>query len=169
MRRLQSAVEALGAVLLAAVAVVVFLQVVTRYVLEMSLPWPEEAARYLLVWLVFIGAAAAGAHGQQLVVDTLTELLPRRFQAAVRIVSALAGLGALAILVWTCRPLFGPPGNTASPATGLQMRWVYLALPVGAAFLAAFLLRDLFHARSPRGDDGLESLTNRGASEPSDG
>lgn len=159
MKRIQSAVETVAAILLGAVAVVVFLQVITRYVFEMSLPWPEEAARYLLVWLVFIGAAAAGAHGQQLVVDTLTETLPQRFQPAVKVFSALAGLVALAILVWASLPLFGPPARTTSPATGLEMRWVYLALPVGVAFLAFFLFRDLFQvwsdrARARRSRDG---------------
>jgi TRAP-type C4-dicarboxylate transport system permease small subunit len=148
MKWLQTAVEAVAAVLLAAVAIVVFLQVITRYLLEMSLPWPEEAARYLLVWLVFMGAAAAGAHGQQLVVDTLTEALPRRFQTAVKVVAAIAGLVAIAILVRACLPLFGPAARTASPATGIEMRWVYLALPVGAAFLVVFLLRDLAEAWS---------------------
>jgi TRAP-type C4-dicarboxylate transport system permease small subunit len=150
-KRIQSVVEGAAAVLLGAIAVVVFLQVITRYVLEMSLPWPEEAARYLLVWLVFIGAAAAGAHGQQLVVDTLTEMVPQRLQRFVQVITTVAGLAALAILVWACLPLFGPPARTISPATGLEMRWVYLALPVGCAFLAFFLFRDLFDLLSGRG------------------
>ncbi len=156
MKRIQAAVETVAALLLGAVAVVVFLQVVTRYVFEMSFSWPEETARYLLVWLVFIGAAAAGAHGQQLVVDTMTEMLPRRLQPVVKVFSAVAGLAALAILVWACLPLFGPPSRTTSPATGLEMRWVYLALPVGSAFLVFFLFHDLFDVWKGRRRKGAD-------------
>ena len=59
MNRLRSLVEIVGGVLLAAVVVVVLLEVVTRYLLQISISSPEEIARYLLVWLTFIGAAGA--------------------------------------------------------------------------------------------------------------
>lgn len=143
MKLIQSMVETAAALLLGAVAVIVFLQVVTRYGLGISIPWSEEGARYILVWVVFLGAAAAGAHAQQLVVDTLTELVPARFQPLVKACSAVAGLVAIGVLAYAALPLFGAPSRTTSPATGLEMRWIYLALPVGCTFLAVFLLRDL--------------------------
>lgn len=40
-----------------AMAVIVFLQFFTRYVLNDSLAWTEEIARYALIWITFIGAA----------------------------------------------------------------------------------------------------------------
>ncbi len=150
MKFIQSVVETAAALLLGAVAVIVFLQVVTRYGFEMSIPWSEEGARYILVWVVFLGAAAAGAHGQQLVVDTLTELVPGRYQPLVKACSAIAGLVAIGVLVYASLPLFGAPSRTTSPATGIEARWIYMALPVGCTFLAIFLIRDLFQLWSRR-------------------
>lgn len=161
MKSIQSVVEAAAALILGAVAVVVFLQVITRYALQMAIPWSEETARYLLVWLTFLGAAAAGARGQQLVVDTLTELVPKRFQPAVKVFSAVAGLIAIAVLVYASLPLFGPPARTTSPATGIEARWIYYALPTGCAFLVLFLLRDIV--------DVFTGRTRREAGDHADG
>ena len=41
-----------------------FAQVICRYVLEFSIPWADELARYCLVWLVFVGMVVALVRGQ---------------------------------------------------------------------------------------------------------
>lgn len=40
-------------------AAVVLLQVICRYIFNNSLFWSEELARYLLIWLTFLGATSA--------------------------------------------------------------------------------------------------------------
>ncbi len=49
--------EYVVSVLLVIMVVVVFLQVIFRFVIHASLPWSEELSRYILVWLSFLGAA----------------------------------------------------------------------------------------------------------------
>jgi len=142
MQLIRGLVDGAGAVLLAAIVLVVLAQVVTRYVLHIAISWPEELARYLLVWLMFVGGAAAGARLQQITVDMLTSVLPRRIIPALDVVATLGSLLAIGILVWAGRPLFGPAGMTVSSATGIEMRWVYLAMPVGGLLLGLFVLRD---------------------------
>jgi len=62
----------------------------------------------------------------------------------LRIATTLLGLAAIGITLWAMIPLqFGPAGLTASTATGIQLRWVYLALPVGGFAIMGSLLRDL--------------------------
>ena len=144
MKRLGDLVESIAGVLLALVVVIVLLQVFGRYILRMSLSWPEELARYVLVWLMIFGAAAAAASRSQIVVDTLLELVPASVRRALEALAALAGLVAVALLVWTSQPLiFGPAGRSTSPATGIPSFWIYLAVPVGGALLALFALAEL--------------------------
>jgi C4-dicarboxylate transporter, DctQ subunit len=143
-KRLGDLVESIAGVLLALVVVIVLLQVFGRYILRISLSWPEELARYVLVWLMIFGVAAAAASRSQIVVDTLLELVPVSARRALEALAALAGLVAVALLVWTSQPLiFGPAGRSTSPATGIPSFWIYLAVPVGGALLALFALAEL--------------------------
>jgi TRAP-type C4-dicarboxylate transport system permease small subunit len=143
-KRLGDLVESIAGVLLAVVVVIVLLQVFGRYILQISLSWPEELARYVLVWLMIFGVAAAAAGRSQIVVDTLLELVPASVRRALEALAALAGLVAVALLVWTSQPLiFGPAGRSTSPATGIPSFWIYLAVPVGGALLALFALAEV--------------------------
>jgi TRAP-type C4-dicarboxylate transport system permease small subunit len=142
-RRLGAIVESVAAVLLAVVVVIVLVQVFGRYVLRISLTWPEELARYVLVWLMFFGVAAAAATRSQIVVDTLVELVSPRVRRVLEWIGALAGVVAVGVLVWTSQPLFGPASRSTSPATGIPSFWIYLAIPVGGALLGLFALADL--------------------------
>ncbi len=143
-RSLQLAAGAAAALILLAIVMILAGQVFSRYVLSLSLSWPEEVSRYLFVWLVFVGGAAAVGSGQQLVVDSLTEFGPPGLQRAARIVSPIGALLGIGILLYTCIPLLvGPASRTASPASGIPLFWVYLAVPVGCAIAAMFLLHSL--------------------------
>jgi C4-dicarboxylate transporter, DctQ subunit len=143
-KRLGELVESIAGVLLAAVVVIVLLQVFGRYILQISLSWPEELARYVLVWLTIFGVAAAAAARSQIVVDTLLELVPTPVRRVLEGLAALAGLVAATLLVWTSRPLiFGPAGRSTSPATGIPSFWIYLAVPVGGVLLGLFALAEL--------------------------
>jgi len=143
-KRLSDLVESIAGVLLAVVVVIVLIQVFGRYVLQMSLSWPEELARYVLVWLTIFGVAAAAATRSQIVVDTILELVSPRARRVMEGLGALAGLVAVALLVWTSQPLlFGPASRSTSPATGIPSFWIYLAIPIGGALLALFALVEL--------------------------
>ncbi len=57
-------------------AATVFYQFVTRYVLNDSAAWTEEIARYLLICVVFVGAAIGVAKNNHIQVDLLYRWLP---------------------------------------------------------------------------------------------
>ncbi len=56
---------------------IVFLQFFTRYVLNDSLAWTEEIARYALMWLTFIGAAVVARKNLHISVEVLLHYLPK--------------------------------------------------------------------------------------------
>ena len=69
--------ELLAMALVAALLVVVNLQIFARYLFHAPFIWPEEVSRLLLVWMTFIGGAALTRRGADLAVDTFIEMLPR--------------------------------------------------------------------------------------------
>jgi TRAP-type transport system small permease protein len=86
-------------------AFIVFLQFFTRYVLNDSLAWTEEIARYGLMWVVFIGGAMVTRRNTHIAVELLSNVMkpgPLRsaLLAFVDFVK-LAFLGLLAFVSWT--------------------------------------------------------------------
>lgn len=135
--------EAAAAFLLTAGAVILLIEVLARYVFKISLSWPEELARYTLVWLTFVGASVGAAKNRMIVTQVFTAVLPKPARHWVRVVTTFLGIVALGITIWAMQPMFGPAGMTVSPATGIQLRWVFLALPVGGLAIMVFLTRNL--------------------------
>lgn len=66
------------ALCLAAMVVLVFSNVVLRYVFNSGIPTSEELSRWLLVWLTFLGAIVALRQHAHLGVDMLVRVLPAR-------------------------------------------------------------------------------------------
>jgi tripartite ATP-independent transporter DctM subunit len=146
--RIELAVEVAAILLLLATAFVALLQVFCRYVLGHALAWPEEAAKYLFVWFVFLGAAMVTRRGQHITIDLLRRSLPpallRWHAAFTRGVSAAAS-AFLLVFGWqlTVRATF------VSPALEWPHTYLYLAVPVGAAI--ALLLKLLTPIEGWRG------------------
>jgi TRAP-type transport system small permease protein len=75
-----------------AMGAIVFLQFFTRYVLNDSLAWTEEIARYALIWITFIGAAVVVRKNSHIAVEVLLHFLPA---GSARILLALVDLAKL--------------------------------------------------------------------------
>lgn len=85
----------LGAVCMAAMVVIILVQVFWRYVLQNALPWPEEAARFLMIWATGLMAATAFRRGGFVSIELFVRMLPVRAASVLSLV--LLGL-CLAVL-----------------------------------------------------------------------
>ena len=83
MRWLRVLLEWTAGSLLFVLLVVGALQVTSRYTGLMFVPWTEEVARLLFVWVVWIGAAAAIFRGSHIRFDFLVERLPQSVQVGI--------------------------------------------------------------------------------------
>jgi TRAP-type C4-dicarboxylate transport system permease small subunit len=75
---LAKASTAAARVLLAFVAFILLLQVILRYVFNAALPWPEEAARYGMIWVVLLTGCALVRDRELITVDFFDRLWPRK-------------------------------------------------------------------------------------------
>jgi TRAP-type transport system small permease protein len=73
-----------------ALAVVVFLQFFTRYVLNDSLGWTEEGARYLLIAVTFLGGGMAVRRNANIRVEALHAFLPQRLSLLLLVIVDIA-------------------------------------------------------------------------------
>lgn len=154
MRRLTWLVERLLICLSAGIFVVVFLQVVFRYVLRQPLFWSEELPRYLLIWLSFLAAALAQRNEGHINITLIVNLFPRRARQVVQMLERLITLAFLGCLVYSGSLVTNITAHHRSTALQIPMAAVYVALPVGAVLMGLYLvlliLRDLPGLRSPR-------------------
>jgi TRAP-type C4-dicarboxylate transport system permease small subunit len=86
-----------------ALAGVVFLQFFSRYVLNDSIAWTEEIARYLLMAVGFVGAALAARRGSHIAIEMFTAMLPpgpRRWAFLLVGLVSVAFFAALTVLAF---------------------------------------------------------------------
>lgn len=81
--------EAFIVLLMAAMSALIGTQIFMRYIMQSSLSWSEELARYLFIWMTYLGIAYAVRKDAHIRVTMGVELLSRRGQIAARIVTHL--------------------------------------------------------------------------------
>ena len=141
--RADRALEWSLAILVVAQAVVVGLQVVGRHVLRQPVPWTEEVARLLLVWLMCVGGIRALRHSEHPRVTALVRLLSGPRRDAVDRGMRLVLLAFLLCLVGPACRLTLASAAEQLPASGLSGAWISAVLPAALLLMSAGLVQQL--------------------------
>ncbi len=83
----------------AGILVVICLQVFCRFVLNDALSWPEEAARFLMVWSLFLAGGYALRSGEHVGLSFFVDRFPPRLAVGLRVVLHLVVIGFLLVMV----------------------------------------------------------------------
>ena len=132
---LRSGLGVAVAVLLSAIAVICFLEVILRYLFAASLSWYDELVGYLLVWLTFLGAVLAQSHGQHVGIEDLVDRAPERARRALTLTSHLVLVAVhLVLLAYGAQLAMRFLGERAITVP-VPMGVVYGVIPVSAALM----------------------------------
>jgi TRAP-type transport system small permease protein len=130
------------AICLATMVVLVFTNVVLRYLFNSGIATSEELSRWLLVWLTFLGAIVALRQHAHLGVDTLVRALPPRGKLVCFVLSYLLMLYVDALLTlgsWKQAVLtFGDTAPASGISVGLYFYSSGLVFGVSAAVILLF-------------------------------
>ncbi len=126
--------------LLAASCTLVFANVVLRYGFGQSLAWAEEASRYMMIWLAFLGAGLALREGAHIAVETLPDALPHVLARIVRAAAILLVAAFLALILWLGWQYAEFAMMQRTPVLRLPVGYIYLAIPIGMALMLVHLL-----------------------------
>lgn len=112
---------------------VVFLQVICRYVVKSSLPWSEEFSRYCMVWVVFVGVSAGIKTGAHMGVDALLLALPKQLRRVVEVGTKILTLAFCVIffVVSLKLTIMLFKSGQKSATLFIPIAFAYLAIPVG--------------------------------------
>ena len=127
--------------------VIILIQVYFRYVLNSALPWPDEAARFLMLWMTGFIAPSAYRWGGFVSIEMLFRMLPSRM---VKIVTLMLLMISLLVLVvglqfglkhvesgwlFSSSSLKWPLHLIGMEAIRVKLAWMYMSLPVGLAIM----------------------------------
>jgi TRAP-type C4-dicarboxylate transport system permease small subunit len=148
------ALEWLVTAIMGILVVDVVWQVFTRYVLRDPSAWTDELAKMLLIWVALLSAAVGFRRSSHLGVEVLVERLRGRIRTAAEIFIYLT-IVVFAVLMmlyggWRLVSTTLAMGQ-ASPALGVQMGYVYCALPLSGVFVVIFSLENIFKLFKGRG------------------
>jgi len=121
--------------LVAMISVVVCAGVYWRYVLNDSLAWTEETAKFLMVWMVFTGIPIALKSGSHAAIDALPNALPARARQMLYTIIYLVILFLMLVLIYQGWgfALNARAQNTAT--TQISMMYVFGAMPFGGVIM----------------------------------
>ena len=130
-------VEIVAALLTLVLTIMVFLQVLYRYVLHSPLAWSEEFAMFLFQWCIFIGAALAIRHGYHFHVDLVTSRLSGKWKSALQMLSsAIIFVVAYTMVHMGINMVLS--NEYIYPTLQIRVSYAYLAFPVSGVLIIIY-------------------------------
>ena len=118
----------------------IFMQVIFRYLLNNSLSWAEELCRYSTVWLVFLGTGYVLGMGAHTNMDLLVSRLPEKIGAVLEKFNAVLLVFFGFMLIRYGYVFFKLGMRQRSSAMTIPMHYIYVAIPIGGCLILFYAL-----------------------------
>lgn len=125
---------ALACAALAIAAAAGFWQVIARFATETPSIWSEALVRTALIWMAFLGLAAALRTGALVSIDVAHRYTRGALRRALEAAALACNLSLMGVLLWFGWIMAGRVQFQEMAGLEVSMSWGYAALPVGAAF-----------------------------------
>ena len=150
--RLFRIIEVMIAVFLGLMILLVFMNVLGRYLFSIGFVWSEEVARLCFIFLVYLGSIEAMRDNRHLLVDTFLLKLPKLFQAVIYALTQAGIIWVMYILAYGAWKLVVQNRNNVWIATNFPWYIVHFfgcILGVSVILISVFNLFRLFILKTP--------------------
>ena len=140
--------RAIGIIAVALMVVAILIQVVFRYVFNNALPWPDEAARFCMLWMAGLMAPTALRRGGFVAIDMINLMLPRMLGNILSVVLLLISLSVLIVAAqigyaevtgfggkFATASLYVPGNFTFTEWIRVPRSWMMMSMFVGVILL----------------------------------
>lgn len=122
---------ALSAACMAIVILLIFVNVVCRYITHNSIPWCEEATRYMFVAVIFLTLNTMVAQGSALRVDIVDNYVKGKGKVFLSVIQTVLTVVALGVFTYSGVMLMQAGKTSISPAMHIPMYLIYALMPLG--------------------------------------
>ena len=137
----KNAERILCSILLGGSGIVIFLQIALR-IAGLPLAWTEEIARYMFIWLTYIGCSAAIHERRHISVDLIDLFLKERGKFIISIFGNVVFLMFAIILAYYGFLVTQRVSNQISPAAQLPMSIPYASICISGGLMVIRLIQD---------------------------
>lgn len=155
LKGVRSILYGFSVVAMSVMLVIIFAQVVTRYLFNYTPEWSEELARFLFVWVVFLGSALIMGESGHLAVQFLPDKFKgTAFGTVLDVVINVCGYVFIGLLLTQGWKMTSIMTFQRAPGLDIPMSWVYVIIPVSCVLMLLYLFREtlrIFRNISGRG------------------
>ncbi|MCY4307912.1 MAG: TRAP transporter small permease [Rhodobacteraceae bacterium] len=121
----------------------ILIQVFFRYILNNALPWPDEAARFCMLWMTGLMAPSAYRWGSFVSIDIIKDFMGRTLGGLFNLLILVLGIVTLLVALWFANKhiasgwLFNsssmkiPLSLIGMESIRIKLAWMYMSLPTG--------------------------------------
>lgn len=143
LRKVRSVLYWFSCVAMMVMLITIFAQVVTRYGFSYTPEWSEELARFLFVYVVFLGSALIMGESGHLAVEFLpNHFKGRPFGKFLQLLALFCGYLFAGILFVQGAKMTEVMTFQESPGLEISMSYIYVVIPTSAVLMFLYLIRD---------------------------
>lgn len=144
-------VDRFNGLLLALMFLTTLYQILARDIFVISSMWTEELARFLFVWIVFLGAATLIEGNEHIRISMLIDRLPLAASRIIRVISNLLILAFGVVFVWSAYLNCLNNWEFYAPSMDwMRLSYLYLGLLISGVLMIWYLLVNLLKDLFPR-------------------
>ena len=143
--------EFLCSVLLSVLMIMIMVQVFCRYILLFSFSWNEELARFVFIWLVYLGVSLGAKHNEHIRVSILNNLLTAKSQKVIRYIADTGWFIFCVYVFFLGIQMLQTMFHYKHLSAALQWNtaYVYMIIPL-AFFLTSFRILQFYYRKWKR-------------------
>jgi TRAP-type C4-dicarboxylate transport system permease small subunit len=134
-------IEGVCAILMVALAVVVFIQVFNRFILQTPLAWSEDLAMLLYQWVVFVGASLGVKRMRHFGIELVVRQFPEGWRHRIELATPLVMLVVAVVMVVQGYNILTLNMNRIYSTMNLSYVWAFLPIPLGGVLIIAYLIQ----------------------------
>lgn len=135
-------IESIIVVFFTIMVILLFAEVISRYIFNFPIMWSEEIGRYLFIWIVYLGSSIAFIKKRHLKVDFLVRKINEPYSIYLEVILLSIIMIFLFFVFLYGLKYIGIYWNTpAYSIKYIKLGWVYASVPIGSIFMVLNLIR----------------------------